>query len=170
MSKPKRTFIFSCLIVLFLLTGCGFSAAPRTLNSRFATLQLQSDDSYGRFAKKMRQKLYAANVKIADAAKNAPVLHITAATFSYLESGVGISNQGRVYYATMSVAFELKDQNGNSLIDYQKLQCSKNFILAPNELITNTNQLSTVENDLEEELVFKLFHAIQMKLENETHA
>lgn len=154
--------IITGLGVSVLLAGCGFhlqssSGVPTTLK----TLHLTSAAPYDPFITLLRDNLVRRNVKLVNAASEAPLtLDVTHIGLSTDQTSLSTSQQTRQYSVTYSVNLQLDSPQGKKVAGPYSLSNHQTLTMFSGQLINNTNQLAVTKRQLQRETINQLFYLL----------
>jgi outer membrane lipopolysaccharide assembly protein LptE/RlpB len=163
----KHIFKYFLLISLItgFLTACHFQFRNQNeLPSQLRVLYLQSNDPYGQFTQTLRQTLLSSGIILVRSPTEAPViLNITNTHLSYATTTIGTSSQSRVYTVVYSATYALTNPAGETILDSQVVSASGNLTLSANQLLDSNNQLTLLEQELQREVINKIFNRLSSR-------
>lgn len=156
-------------MLCFLLTSCGIYMQPNNyLPPQLDSIYLQTAAPYDEFAATCKQALEASGIKIVEN-KTAALytLHITPAELTHTNLNISSSIHARIYSLALSTTFSLIDAQGKILIPTQLITNSRTITLNPNEILHASNQADIARNEMQYELIAKIFNILRAPITTE---
>ena len=152
--------LFPILIIL-LLVGCGFTTQGLyELPLGLKKIYYSSSSPYAPFNVAMIKRLKANQVTLLQRPeKNALILHLSH-NYSHSKEEQMNSAQARICTLDYTATLTIDDFYGNHIIGLNTITVSRSIILQPNEVFESTPQISTVKNELQEELINRIFNIL----------
>jgi LPS-assembly lipoprotein len=155
----KSTLIF---LSLLLLCSCGFK--PRsdiTLAPQLHSLYLKTSDPYGQLARNLKQSLKLSGVHLVSEPRQAnTILEILNESTSQQLLSVGGTQQTRQYNLILTVAFQLTDPQGRSLIPVQILNESRIIPIQSNQVLGGSNEANNLYRQMRRAIVYNLMNIL----------
>ena len=164
--RHTKTKAFAIVLAVFflvipLLTGCGFTAQNlHKLPPELKRVYYSSDRPYASFNVAMVKRLKVSQVTLLQQPKkNALILYLSHSYSSNKEEQMS-SAQARICTVSYTATLIIDDFYGNHIVGPNTLTVSRSVILQPNELFESTSQIPIVKNELQEELINKIFNIL----------
>jgi outer membrane lipopolysaccharide assembly protein LptE/RlpB len=167
-----KYLVLACLFLVF--NGCGFHLRQNdALPIQLRTMYLQSPDQNSQFTISLKQVLLGSGVSIVDKPQDSVcIFEIISADIMRSGTNVYSSAQASVYTFTFTVVFKLiasSETNtnikniGKTLLASQKISVSRNLTLNPNEILEASNQVGTITNEMQREVILKILNILESK-------
>ena len=158
------TLLFRSLVCIaaFLLSGCGFHLSNNeSLPPQLRTLYFQSDKPYDQFTVALKNTLTANGINIVSK-PNAAKYSFTLTGISLTHSGASIysSAQANIYSFTFTANFQL-DAEGKAILSSRGVSASRNLTLNPNEILESSNQVDSLVQEMQQEVIIKILNILK---------
>lgn len=153
--------LFSILLTLSIITGCGFHLRGSfTLPKHLQTIYITPDDPYEPLQKTLRRALLKNNIQIATSAdKNVAILELTTPNFS--ESVTAFNSNGQAQGFKLTINFQYQVNYNNKILKpFTTIQSSRDIILTPNQILSGENERRMIKDDLLQESIIQLFRQL----------
>lgn len=156
------SFCIFLSLILLSMAGCGFRLRNQNeLPPHLHILYLKTANPYGSFETNLGEALRSSGVTLVNSPQSAP---ITLLVFKPLQTNYsstgGPSSQARVYIFRYSVTFTLTNASGKYLLKPQTLSTTRNLTLTANQLLQSNNQLSTLEREMQREIINQMYNRL----------
>lgn len=153
------------ILIAFTLSGCGFRAMPKNpLSPKMRNLYIQSVDPYGQFTLGLKHSLKAGGTNIANnISKASCILELSAIEFSHTGSGIYSSAQANIYTFNLTVLFKIRNAKGENISGERSVTVSRQLTLSPDEVLETSNQVLTIKNEMQREVILKIFNILSSK-------
>jgi LPS-assembly lipoprotein len=150
------------VFVALMLTGCGFHLQTEMQVAKpLQRLYLQTSDPYGDLTRYLANNLKLSHVQLTlSAAEAETILAILQDTTSQSLLSVSGTQQTRQYRLRTTVAFEINDNKGRTLVPSQTLSESKVITVQSNQILGSSNEANVYYQQMRRELA----HAILTRI------
>lgn len=154
----KLAYLFLCS----LLASCGFHLqGPMPLVQQLHTLYLQAADPYGQLEKSLRDYLKQSQVQLvekSELAKTELVILQDEETQELLS--VNATQQTRQYNLHVNVAFEITDNQGNTIVNSQKLTETRTLTMQSNTVLGSSNEATLYYQQMRRSLAIRIMNIL----------
>ena len=167
MFRRSRLKIFHFIIVLSLLTGCGFHLRGAfSISPSLQTLQILPNQSYDVFQRTLKQFLKSNNIKIVEqnTENTIPVTTLTILNQAFSERAVAYSSNGLPNRAALElkISYQLTDEKGKPLGNNTVVIVERELMLNPNAVLGTDNERSHLQADLYRDAASQLVRQLSM--------
>lgn len=159
-----KKFIKIILLFGFMigLTSCGFHmVGKKTLPPQMNLLYYQAKNPHGELEIALKNAMERSGITIVKNASQAPItLNIIASSFTHDDPNVVSSAQATTYTFTYSATFNLLGNKGKPIMAPQIVSATQTLVLNPNEDIDASPEVDTVQEQLNQEMIFKIFSVL----------
>jgi LPS-assembly lipoprotein len=150
------------LFLFFLCTSCGFHLQGNVqLAPQLHHLYLQTADPYGHFSRDLKQNLKMSNVTLAESPQNADsTLVILQDESSQTLIGVNGTQQTRQFALKVTIAFEILDKNGITIVPRQELSETRSITIQSNQILGSSNQANLYYQHMRRQLAYAVMNRI----------
>jgi LPS-assembly lipoprotein len=158
--KLSHQKYFSCLLVVLLMSGCGFHLRNQnTLPPTLLSLEVISEKPYENFTKQLKRELVLLTNPSSNAKSTAQII-IHKHKLSYRMPIIGSSQQARIYRYTFLLEYSLKINN-KLVLKNKKITLSKLLTLNQNALLTTNNQQELLTLEIQHEAIEQLINELK---------
>lgn len=162
----KKVLVFFVIITLVgSLSSCGFGWQKKeTIPPQLRSLYLQSAHDYDQFTIGLKRTLVANGVNVFPNVNNADyVLDIVSMDFSHSGASVYSSAQASVYTFTFTANLSIYKVDGKVILPPQAISSSRVLTLNPSEVLAASNQVETVKQELQHEVIYQILNRLRSK-------
>lgn len=165
MRHKKRTNLFLLLIIIMLLSGCGFHLQGAiSLVPPLHCIYLQTQDPYGYLATYLREFLKMSHVYLTPS----PALASTTLVILQDESSqellsVSSTQQTRQYNLRVTIVFEILDPKGCAIVGPQTLSETRVITVQSNQILGNSNEANLYYQQMRRSLAYAIMNRISSK-------
>lgn len=162
----KKIIVFVGLVALIpTLSACGFQWQQKNaIPSQLQHIYLQSATNYDQFTASLKHSLTTDGVDVFNNPKKGnSILEIISTDFSHSGINAYSSAQASVYTFTFTAILSLHTPDGKAIFDRENFSVSRNITLNPNELLVASNQVTTAEAEMQQEVVRKVLNRLCSK-------
>lgn len=158
----KKFFTFAVIVFSFLLSACGFHLrGAESLPSQLHIIYLTGPQPYSEFMQELRNQLAILHIQVLEnPSPQAITLNISNNGASNSQTSLSASEQTRNYIVSYQATYSLNTANGATILPSRTVSASQTIILQPNQLIENTPQLSTAEQQLIPQVIAQILEGI----------
>ena len=163
MNKLSRIIRYGLILLLSLLcTSCGFHLQGNLqLAPPLHRMYLQTPDPYGHFARDLTQYLKMSNVSLMPSSTSADTtLIILQDESSQSLIGVNGTQQTRQYVLRVTIAFEITDRKGLTIVPRQELNETQSITIQSNQILGSSNQANLYYQQMRRRLAAALMNRI----------
>ncbi|OGT41379.1 MAG: hypothetical protein A3F42_02575 [Gammaproteobacteria bacterium RIFCSPHIGHO2_12_FULL_37_34] len=155
----KRIFIFCSTL---LLVSCGFHLqGEMQLASPLHRLYLQTNDPYGPLANNLREYLKISKVQLVSSPADArTILTILRDESSQELLSVSGTQQTRQYNLRVTVAFEISDAKGLTLVSPQILSETRAITIQSNQILGSSNEANLFYQQMRRHLAYAIMNRL----------
>lgn len=159
----KHLLYFIC--VTFLLSACGFHLQGEMhLAPSLQRMYLQTRDPYGYLARNLKESLKMSNVNLASSPCDASaVLVILQDDSLQTLLSVNSTTQTRQYSLSVTVVFEITENNGQIIIPAQSLTESRVITVQSNQILGSSNETNLYYQQMRRILATAIMNRISSK-------
>lgn len=157
----KTVITMSLLLLLAITTGCGFQLRGSfTIPKYLQNIYITPDDPYEPFQKGLCRALRQNNVQVVSkVGKNIAVLALTSPNFS--ESILAFNANGQAQMFRLAIYLQYRVTYNNKVLrPFTTIQYSRDFTLAPNQLLSGDNERRTIKDALYQEAITMLLRQL----------
>ncbi len=156
----KLRFIVLCFA--FICSGCGFHMQGNMqLAKPLHHLYLQTPDPYGHLSRDLQQTLKMSNVVLANSPAEADTILIILEDNSTQKLlSVGGTQQTRQYALSVTVAFEIENKNGLTMVPRQTLSETRSITVQSNQILGSSNEANLYYQQMRRQLAYALMNRL----------
>ena len=161
--------LYSTLLILLLsltITGCGFHLrGHEPMPPQLKVLFLQTAKPFSKLTKDLQRIFQRSGVLLTCNSHNAPVtLQIMVDNFTQSTTSIGSSGQVTTYILNYTIVYQLLDSCGHVLVPPQTITSTRSYAITSNQLLSNINALSSLQDEMRRELIYQLFNRLRSPL------
>jgi len=153
MKLKKTTDLSISLVVLLLLSACGFKLQTRAeLPPEMAQTRLEIKSPYSTFARRLEILLEQNGARIVQSGENAAILEVPQNRTRREIQSIGDNARVREYLIRQTVQFRLLDSEGNEMIPLQTLEQSRVYEFNEQDILAAERENEFLRDDLSDSL------------------
>jgi len=151
----------SLLLLLAITTGCGFQLRGSFVFPKYLqNIYITPDDPYEPFQKGLCRALKQNNIQVvSEVNKNNVVLELTHPDFSESILAFNANGQAQIFRLAIYLQYQV-NYNNKVLRPSTTIQYSRDFSLAPNQLLSGDNERRTIKDALYQEAINMLLRQL----------
>jgi len=149
-------------MLLGSLSSCGFHLPVQTaVPIELQQLYLQTNSPYSPFTIALEIALQNRDIELLDSPEEAPVtLQILSERVSRSVGAISFNTNTRQYNLTYRVVFQLKDSQGEIIVNRRTTTARRRLIVDANQVLGSTNEEATMEQEMRREVIQKLLYQL----------
>jgi len=166
LTRKTTLKLISLSLILLLLSSCGFhlrgtAPLPKQLKVLYVTSENQPNSP---FMKALRMILKARGVTLVSSPNQAKyTLNIVSTSLTSAQAGVASSQQMRQYNIVLTATYSIQSAKGLDIAGPMSTSSSTTQTMQANELLTNTAQLNTTREQLQQDVITMMFYRLSAK-------